>query len=66
VFLLIDSRRERLNFHYANIYEEESLRLGAELAKALDGWTRHSENTEEIKQLRIQLSRWLKKRKPTK
>ena len=55
-----------MDFHYASIYEEESLRLGEELSKALSGWAKYSENAEETKQLRMQLTRWLKKRKPTK
>jgi len=55
-------RRVELDYHYASLYEEESLRLGSELAKALNGWIKYSENPEETKQLRIHLARWLKKR----
>ena len=52
-----------MDLRLASVYEEESLRLGLELSKALNGWAKYSENFDETKQLRIQLSRWLKKRK---
>tara|TARA_Y100001963_G_C6711958_1_gene414732 strand:- start:380 stop:553 length:174 start_codon:yes stop_codon:yes gene_type:complete len=52
-----------LDLQLAAILEKESLRLADELNSALVRWSKYSGGKDDAKQLRMQLSRWLKKKR---
>lgn len=48
---------------YREQYDSMSLGLAKQLISALDGAVRNGQDPDESKQLRVQLSRWLKKKR---
>ena len=52
-----------MDIRLSQIFGEECLDLGARLQTALEKWALYSDDPEVARQLRIQLSRWLKKQR---
>ena len=52
-----------MDIRLSQIFGKECLDLGARLQTALEKWAMYSDNPEEARQLRMQLSRWLKKQR---
>ena len=52
-----------MDIRLSRLFGEECLDLGARLHTALEKWAMYSDSPDEARQLRMQLSRWLKKQK---
>jgi hypothetical protein len=52
-----------MDIRLSQIFGEECLDLGARLQTSLEKWALYSDDPEVARQLRMQLSRWLKKAK---